>query len=334
MPQRTIAGGGSFTRNNITDINANFSALFGALLQVGNTYFLQPDTLLATGAQDGTLAKPFATLQQAYDACTSGNNDVVALIGDGTTSATARLSAAFTWAKDATHLIGLSSGVTISNRSRVAPTSGATAFANFFTVSGSGCRFQNIQWFQGFGTGTTSQICMTVTGGRNLFVGCHIAGMGDDASAQSTGSRNLKISGTGENMFVDCTIGIDTVTRTVANASLELASATPRNQFIDCLFPFMTSAATVLGVLTSGSGAIDRFTHFDGCSFLNAVGSTSTTMSALATMAASAGGVLHFKDCSLLGITEFGSDATTLNQIRVMGASGTAATTGIAIIPS
>lgn len=320
---------GAFTNQTLAAIQQALGASAGL---IRNAYYCDP----ANGNDQnvGSASSPVQSLAQAYALCESGCNDAVILVGDGTTTATARLSSGFTWAKNATHLIGLSSGVNLSNRSRIAPTSGATAFANFFTVSANGCLFSNIQWFHGFGTGTTAQICLTVTGGRNLFQNCHIAGMGDDASAQSATSRSLKISGTGENQFVACTIGLDTVTRTVANASVEFAGGAPRNEFIDCVFPFMTSAATPLGIIVSAAAGSDRFQLFRNCQFLNAVGSTSTTMTGLATLAASMGGLLLLIDCTCVGMTDLFTDTTTRDQIRINGAAPTAATTGLAITPA
>lgn len=276
------------------------------------------------------------TLAQAYALCDSGKNDVVAIIGDGSTTATQRVTAAFTWSKSATHLVGVCSPVLMSQRARIAPLSGTTAYTPFFTVSGSGCIFQNIQWFHGFDTGTTSQINLVVTGSRNYFGNCHIAGMGDAASAQSAGSRSLKIGsgGSGENVFENCTIGLDTVTRTAANASVEFAGATPRNVFRNCLFPLMTSSATVLGILGTGNGCVDRFNLFDNCSFLNAIKSTSTAMTVLASFTtASPGGLLMFKQCVLLGITDYG-DTNGLANSYIDGFTGAAATSGIAVNPS
>lgn len=325
-----VAPFGAFTPQAAAVIDQNFLSLTPLFR---NVYYLDPangydgNTGLAPGLALKTIGAGYAKLED-------GRNDAVALIGNGATSATARIDTAFTWAKSAAHFVGLSSGVNLSNRSRLAPSSGTTAFANFFAVSGNGCLFQNLQWFQGFGTGTTSQIAMTVTGGRNLFSNCHIAGMGDNESAQSAGSRSLKISGTGENQFVNCTIGVDTVTRTQANASVEFAGATPRNQFKDCEFPFMTSAAGVLGILGTGASCMDRFQRFDNCDFINAIKSSSTTMTVLASLTnASPGGLLLFKQCILLGITDYG-DTIGLANSYIDGFTGAAATSGIAVNPS
>jgi len=321
---------GSFTPSAATAINNNFASL-AALCR--NVYYVDP----ANGhdSSDGqSQGSAFLTFQKAYDACVAGKNDAVAIVADGTTGATVRINSAFTWAKNETHLLGIASGVNISNRARFAPASTATAFANFFTVSASGCRFDNVQWFDGFTTGTTSQIGMTVTGGRNLFTNCHIAGMGDDASAQSAGSRSLKISGTGENQFRNCTIGVDTVTRTAANASVEFAGATPRNEFVDCVFPFMGSSATVLGILGTGNGCVDRFQLFTRCQFINAVNSTSTAMTALLSFTtASPGGLVLFNDCTCVGITKWGDTNGLANSYVDQGAP-TAATSGLAVNPS
>lgn len=329
----TGTNGGAFIPGSLSAVAAATGDFAGLLSLYNNVYYVNP----ASGSDNNDGLSQNTALQNvatAYAMCVSGNNDCVALVGNGATSATWRLSAGFTWEKSATHLVGLSSGVNLSNRSRVAPSSGATAFANLFTVSGSGCRFENVQFFHGFDTGTTAQICMTVTGGRNLFINSHLAGMGDAASAQNASSRSLKISGTGENQFVDCTIGIDTVTRTTTNASVEFASATPRNEFHNCVFPFMTSNAGVRGIYAAATGSMDRFQLFDRCLFINAVGSTSTTMTALTTLGASTGGILVLKDCTTVGMTDIFADATTAGQMWIDGAPPVTTTSAIAVNPA
>jgi hypothetical protein len=284
---------------------------------------------------------------------TAGNNDVVILVGDGSTTATARLSKALAqaydstattgkliWSKNATHLIGMTAPTKFAQRARIAPPSGTYTQATFgsadlVSVTASGCFFGNFSLFHGFSTGGTAQRCWVDTGGRNYYMNVHFGGIGDAASAADTGSRSLVISGsTGENTFVGCTIGLDTVARSVANASLEFASATPRNTFVECVFPFQTSNAGVLGILGTGAGCMDRFQEFVGCRFINNIESTSTTMTVLASMTnAAPGGGMLFKDCTLLGITDFG-DANALGVAYVDGGAPTAATSGIAVTPT
>lgn len=335
---------GAFDADLMNQVNAALSYLNNSIFPTqGSQYFVDPvnGSDFYTGSsptRGGNNTGPLQTLLAAYNLCVSGKNDIVFLLANGLASGTARVDSSFTWAKNATHLIGVCAPVLVSQRARIAPSAATVAFTPFFTVSGSGCIFKNMQWFMGFTAGAVNQLGMVVTGSRNYFGNCHIAGMCDTdaASAQSAGSRSLKVglAGAGENVFENCTIGVDTVTRTQANASLELAGATPRNVFRNCLFPFVGSAAGVLGILGTGADCLDRFTLFDNCLFLNAIKSGSTVMTVLGSLTnAAPGGLMMFKQCILNGIGEYG-DANGLANSYIDGFTGAAATSGIAVNPS
>ena len=315
--------------NGITSFGVPVMGGIGGIPFSGNYFFVDFET--GADGNIGTPENPLKTLAGAHDRCTAGNNDVVVIVGDGAATATQRLSATLVWSKNATHIVGMTAPTGIAQRARIAPTAAVAAFASLVSVTASGCAFINFSTFHGFDTGTTSQICWTDSGQRNYYGNVQFGGMGDAASAQNSGSRSLKLSGGSESTFEGCTIGLDTTTRTVANASLELASAATRNVFRKCLFPVQTSSATSLVVITAASSAIDRFTLFDDCSFINNVKSTSTQMTGVAKMAGSAGGLLLFKNSTAVGISSFGYDATTLAQVFVDGAVPTGATTGIAV---
>ena len=325
---------GAFTGSIRDSINQNFAMSgFGT---VGQILYLDPANGYDASATPNNQSTAYKTLAAAYAAANSGKNDVIVLIGDGATTATARVDVAFIWAKNATHLIGLCAPGLLSQRSRIAPTAATTAFANFFTVSGNGCVFQNIQWFHGFTTGVASSICMTVTGQRNVFSNCQFAGMGDAASAADAGSRSLKVggSGAGENLFLNCTVGSDATSRGAANASLELYGATPRNIFRGCIFPITGSAAGVLGILGTGAGCVDRWTLFDGCAFLNGIKSGSTQMTVLASLTnAWPGGYLVFQNCTSVGSTKLGDTIALANSyVNMAAVSGSAG--GLGVNPS
>lgn len=319
----------------------------------GSVFFVNPATG-SDGNRGDTLQAPFATLYKAHSVMTAGNNDVCYLVGNGAASGSARLSLAnaqavdstattgvLNWTKNACHLIGIAAPTNTAQRARIAPPTGTYTQAtfgsgNFVVVTGAGCIFANISLFHGFSTGGTNQICWTDNGGRNFYSNMDFGGIGDAASAADTGARSLKIgsAGTGENTFVGCTVGLDTVTRSVANASLEFAGATPRNTFRDCNFPFQTSNAGVLGILGTGAACMDRWQKFDRCTFINNIKSTSTVMTVLASITnASPGGLLFHKDSTLLGITDFG-DTIALANTYVDGGTVTAATSGIAVNPT
>lgn len=330
-----IPNQGAFTAANIAAIMANLQAVIGV---TGNVYFLDPvngnDNFNGLFPTDQTGGQgPVASLAAGEALLASGNNDVLVLIGNGTTSATARLSSGFTWAKNAAHLVGMCAPSLLSQRARIAPTAGVTAFANFFTVSGNGCYFRNLQLFQGFDTGVAASIALAVSGGRNVFDSVHVAGMGDATSAQSSTSRNLKISSTGENLFRDCTIGIDTVARTTTNASVEFAGGTPRNIFKRCLFPFLSTNSGVLGVKAL-TGGIDRFQLFDECSFINGINSSGVSMTSLGSVGANGGGpngCIVYRHSTLVGIAEW--EATTKTSVYVEGPAPNSGT-GVAVNPA
>ena len=322
----------------------------GLPLTTGNVFFV--DYVNGSDGNTGSADSPLQTLYGAHYKMTAGQNDVAVIVGDGSTTATQRLSLAnaqvfdstatagtLVWSKNACHIVGMAAPTKVSQRARIAPPAGTYTMAtfgsgNFVTVSASGCIFANFSVYNGFSTGGASQIAWTDSGGRNYYTNVQFGGAGDAASAQATTSRSLLISGTGEHTFEGCELGLDTVTRTVANATLQFSGGTARNTFVDCNFVFQTSAATPLGIIVAAAAGIDRWQKFDRCTFINNIKSTSTTMSALATLPASAGGLLLMKDCTLVGITEFGTDANSLGQIYVDGGTVTAATSGIAVNPS
>jgi len=256
----------------------------------------------------GTTQGPVKTLGAGYNLLRNGFNDVLVLIGNGQSSGSARLAAGFTWAKNAAHLIGICSPSQISQRARIAPFTGAAqaAFANFFTVSGNGCLFSNVSWFHGFTAGIAAAICMTVTGTRNAFINCDIEGMGDATSAADAGSRNLLVKAD-ENYFGHCNVGLDTISRTNANASVEFAGGCARNIFENCTFPFLSGDGNTLGILGTGAACMDRFQLFRNCLFVNAIKSTGSAMTVLASLTSAApGGLLAYHACLLIGITKFG----------------------------
>lgn len=319
-------------------------------LYTGNWFFC--DAVNGSDAYPGTADQPFRTVYKGYQAMTAGQNDVCVIMGNGSTTGTQRMSVAnaagvtpsattgtITWAKNACHLIGMSAPSN-NNRARFAAPTGtytAATFGNnglFFDVTASGCHFRNFSLFGGFSTGSTSGLTWRDTGGRNYYENVEIQGLADAASAGSATARTLYIGTTGENVFVNCVFGLDTVTRTAANATIEFAGGVPRNVFRNCLFPFMTSAATPLGIVITGAAAIDRYQLFDGCQFINAVKSTSTTMTVLTSMSnASPGGLLLMNRCTMVGITDWG-DTNGLANMFVDGGAPTAATTGIAVAPT
>lgn len=319
------------------------------------TFFVDP----VNGADGNSGRSPkdaLATLYRAHYLMTSGNNDVCYLIGNGAASGTARLSLAnavaaqgpsetpattgtLTWSKSACHLIGIAAPGQWA-RARLAPPTGTYTSATFgspifVTVSGSGCYFSNISLYQQFSTGEDGEICLNVTGDYNVFSNMLIAGMQSAAAASGAASRNLVLNSAGDNLFLNCIIGTDTVTRSAANSSLQLLAGSNRNKFVDCEWPMYTSSATSTFGLVAAAGGCDRYTLFKNNLFLNAMDSGSTALTGAFLLAASAGGCMVVNGGGLVGdgSANWGVDATSLAQMYVDNVGG-AATAGLMLNPT
>jgi len=251
-----------------------------------------------------TPKRALKTLSKAHSLCTAGRNDVVYLMGNGATSGTARETATITWSKNATHLIGVAASGFIAQRARISPASGTSDVTPILTVSGSGCQFQNLHLFQNFAT-NAANICVEITGERNVFINCHIAGGGNATGADSASMRSLKItggSGNGEHFFKHCAIGLDTIARSAASAEIEITGASTRNVFEGCLI-YGRSDATTPQLLLIGSSGIDRFCIFKDCLFWNDIQGGGTAMAELLDVVAAAGGDVLLMNCTTKGGT-------------------------------
>ena len=283
----------------------------------GKAFFVDP----ARGGDGnpGTFQKPLATVTAAYAKTTDKAGDVVYLLNDGNTSGTSRDTATITWANDNTHLVGLCAPSMISQRARISPPTTATSIVTpQLTVSGNGCTFANISLFEGTSENSVPSESVRVTGSRNYFWNVAMMNMGDVTNGHSgdeANSCNLKISGGGENLFENCYIGLDTAARSTTNANVELVSATTRNIFRNCVFPAFADNSGVLFVKVDGSGDIDRFVLFENCTFINATNSTASTMTAASDVHASAGGHVIFKDCMLIGASDWEAADSTVIQL-------------------
>lgn len=310
-----------------TQFGMNLYGIVGLPPFTGNVFWVNQTT--GSDGNTGGPSDPVATISQAYSQCVDGNNDVVLLTG------TVNITATLTWAKSKTHLIGLAPNLSSQARARISQT-GSTLFTPLVSVTASECIFRNIGSFHGFAN-ASSQVCWSDSGGRNEYTRCLFGGMGNATAAAQAGGRSLVLSGTtGESTFTECQIGLDTITRTGANASLEFSGGIPRVVFRDCIFPMLAGDANPLFVKTAAASAIDRWELFDRCSFINAINSTGTALTVGVSMAASAGGVLVMKDSVLLGgntSTNWG-DTAALAQMYIDMPQPAAATGGLAIVPT
>lgn len=272
----------------------------------GNYYFVD-ETNGADGNSGLSWDAPLASLNRAQVLATAENDDVVFFRG------TIHQTASLAWAKNKVHLIGVCAPLKKGKRARIS-VSGTTAFSPLVAVTGQGCYFANFGTFAGFATDALStSYAISDLGGRNCYDNVEILGFGGTGTAGNTGARAMLISGnTGENTFRNCIFGVDTVSRTVANYTLEFTGGSPRNWFMDCEFEMDAGAATPAHLYTAAGAAIDRYAIFERCIFGNATGSAATTINQVASIAAAAGGLFIMKQTVWYGATHL--QTTTNNQ--------------------
>lgn len=264
-----------------------------------------------------SFALPLATIPAALALCTANQNDVVLYVA-GSSSIT--LSAALDWNKDYTHLIGLCAPTNTAQRARIFQLSTLTGASPLITVSASGCMFKDLYIFQGVND-ATSLINVSVTGGRNYFKNVHFAGGGHAAQAIDAGA-SLSLSGCEENLFEDCTVGVDTIGTATGYMSLLFTLSAKRNMFKGCLFRQQAghTAAGFAEVMLATGIALDN--TFVNCLFLN---NSTTAMASAFVIPASVAGSAHIflKDCMFSGVTKLdASDRGVLfgNMNAVTGA--------------
>jgi hypothetical protein len=252
-----------------------------------------------------------ATVKKALALATEKQNDVIYLestLTDFGTNGAANgcdyITSTLTWNKDSTHLIGINAGGMYSQRSGIRSDDGATAasVAPLVLISASNCRFENLQFMNEVASASALG-CVEVSGNRNYFKNCHFAGTGVSGADAAT-NFSLKLTGAQENVFENCVIGLDTVTKTAGRYEMVFAASggngVARNIFRNCLFVTFAGSASMTWI-TAGSGSMDRFNYFDQCQFMNAVASTATSMTQGFNIHASAGGALALRKCALIG---------------------------------
>lgn len=232
---------------------------------VGEPTYLDPAEG-SDGNAGHTPDRAYKTFPTAF-ADTPANQHNVLYYISGTSSI--NLAAVVDWNKSYTHLVGIASPTAVGTRARIFQKSDATSLSPLFTVSASGCNFINIYAFQGVND-VGSLINWSITGHRNYFYRMHFAG-GGHATQAINGGASLYLNGGRENLFEECTIGVDTISAATGMMGL-LYPATgggPRNKFKNCLFTMHAGSSGAGFVELLGNFGIDRYQIFDNCWFIN-----------------------------------------------------------------
>lgn len=264
-------------------------------------YFVDPAN--GSDSNDGLrFERPLLTLTEAEDRCVANQHDAVIYLG-GSSSIT--LSAALTWDKNYTHLVGLSAPTPAATRARIFQLSSLTGASPLLTISANGCIFKNFYIFQGVAD-ATSLVNVSVSGSRNYFERVHFAG-GGHATQAIDGGASLLISGGSENLFYRCTIGVDTIAAATGMAGLVYAATggAARNYFQECHFSMYAGNAGAIFVEALGNSGLDRYHIFDNCQFSNLSSTAMTQAFAIASGFDPANKRFLLKNCTKIGATKW-----------------------------
>jgi hypothetical protein len=279
-------------------------------------YFVDP----ANGSDDNDGLTPetaLTTIIAAEDKCVANRHDTVFYIAG---SSGLNMTAALTWDKNYTHLIGICAPSHVAQRARIFQLSTLTGASPLFNITATGSIFKNFYSFQGVND-ATSLINWQVSGGRCYFENVHFAG-GGHATMAIDGCKSLRLVGSeGEHMFRNCTFGVDTIAAGTGVAALSISGGTPRNVFEDCNFILYAGHAGAMFVEWEALSAVDRYMLFKRCNFIN---TGLTTMSQAFSIPASVPAhrrcFLH--DCWGYGFTDW--EASDRSVLYISGGTATA----------
>lgn len=263
-------------------------------------YFV--DAATGSDGNDGlTPESALATIIAAEDKCVANQHDTVFYISSGSS---VTMTAALTWDKSYTHLIGICAPTMVAQRARIFQLSTLEGASPLFDITGTGCIFKNLYCFQGVDD-ATSLLNWRVTGGRNYFENVHFAG-GGHATQAVDGGASLALYGAAESTFVNCTIGVDTIAAATGMMGVRVDTDAKRIVFKGCNFTMYAGHAGCGFVEVVDSAGFDRYIIFDNCLFINdAVGYTMTSAFVIPGGMGSATHRIMLKDCTGIGFTDW-----------------------------
>ena len=327
----------------------------GGLPQIkGKWFFVDPANSTATVG--GEADSPVASIENAYDLCTSGNGDGIVLLSGGTTSAktTSYLKQPLAWSKHGITVVGVAAPTRMGGRARVAnktvtTTAALTAIANT-SISRAAGSFVTDGWEVGMQfisnvdaaaititavtalkitcTGTltvgahtsitsVNTNLMTVSGDNNSFVNVHFGNFGSNVLEVGC----VEVTGN-RNYFGNChLIGAGHATPAAATGAYDLKlNAAQETTFESCTFGTDTiiRAAANGNIIYDGTCYRTRFYDCDVISYSETAGHGAVNIIDVTAMS----GVDIFSGCRFINWKPNGYGALTKAVIGSTPTSG------------
>lgn len=250
----------------------------------GKVFFVNYGT--GSDGNSGTdIESPFKTVEYAYSRTTSGNDDIIVLMG----SATHVLSAMLDVSKSRVHFVGVdgTNGRLYGQNAKIElPVT--TAATDVFCMKNTGIRnsFTNIKFISN-NTVAESLYCVGEGGEYAIYTNCEIYKSTD---LDVTGSAELVLNGDSA-QFIGCTIGslADARVGAIIRANVLLTAGlvgvgkvTRDSVFQDCLFWIQAANAANRFVYGANATDVERMLLFKNCGFINNLAGAGTPAQAIA----------------------------------------------------
>lgn len=277
----------------------------------------------------------FATLEAAYDACTSNANDVILL----TSHTTHAVSAGIAWTKNRIHVIGMDGGDRQLQQGSKVELSGAVDSAYVIKVTGVRNSFRNIKFIQS-STHANALTVLQEGGEGNLYKNCSfVFGVVDNLGGTTA---HEVLAGSDSATYLNCTFGNDTLLTSAARSVFHIDQVTSGQEFKsnyleNCLFSISSSSGTATFVRLDAVGDILFSNTFNRCMFVASVDSAGGAAIAEAsqTGTSTVKGTLNYIYPATAGVTDFSTATSGRNaNTFVLAPSPTAGTAGIGIAPT
>jgi hypothetical protein len=284
----------------------------------GNDWFVDY-TNGSDGNGGGTPDRAFKTLEAGYQAAVANQHDSVWLVAGSSGLQLNTSTDTFTWAKNYTHLRGLSAPVPFANRARIFHSNATNA--SLFTWSADGCILDNFYLSHGNGS-ATNLTAFTFSGDRNRINGVHFAGPQNATEGAANNYALLAITG-GENYFTNSLIGSNTIAMSGTTPTLMAFSGAPeRTRFDNCHFELYAGDTDVT---VAEIASAERYVIFNQCLFhaMVNIGGTATPAQALDVASVNADVIIRKSDFIGFGaVADNGTNVYLTNDVNVQDARG------------
>lgn len=247
----------------------------------------------------------FTSLEDAYTAVSSNNNDVILLDAHSTHS----LSAGLAMTKNRVHMIGMDGGSRLVQQGAKVEVSGAVNTAYVLKNTGVRNSFRNIKFIQS-STHANALTVLQEGGEGGLYENCSfVFGVADNLGGTTA---HEVLAGSDSTTYLNCLFGSDTLLTSAARSVFHIDQVTASQEFKsnilrECTFLISSSSSTATFVRLDAIGDVLFTNLFDRCSFIASVDSAggAAIANASQTGTGTVKGGLYYAYPSVFNVTDF-----------------------------